>query len=176
MRTRFVVRCACSSATAVRWVVSPGHVADLAAEGARLYYALGYALLSAAVIGGTYVGFEPFVRRYWPRALLGWSRLVRGRASDPLVGPDVLVGLALGTISALIMFGYQLVPRLVGWVEPAGWLVPLPAVDGLSPGLAVLAHNFNWSVINGVFGLFIVKNDRAITLPEETLLDRGLSQ
>ena len=52
-----------------------------------------------------YIALEPWVRRFWPDTLKGWSRLVSGRVSDPRVGRDVMIGLAFG-------LGLQLVVRL----------------------------------------------------------------
>ena len=64
----------------------------------------------AALAAVGYVVIEPFVRRRMPRALVGWNRLLRGRFSDPLVGRELLVGLALGValaggIGVLASFG-----------------------------------------------------------------------
>ena len=36
-----------------------------------------------------YLAVEPVVRRRWPDTLASWTRLLRGRALDPLVGRDV---------------------------------------------------------------------------------------
>lgn len=54
----------------------------------------------AALAAVGYVVIEPFVRRRMPRALVGWNRLLRGRIADPLVGRELLVGLALGVALA----------------------------------------------------------------------------
>jgi serine/threonine-protein kinase len=50
-----------------------------------------------------YVALEPFARRRWPRTLISWKRLLAGRIRDPLVGRDILVGAALGTLSAVLL-------------------------------------------------------------------------
>ena len=42
-----------------------------------------------------YIALEPWVRRWWPYAMVGWARVVAGRWHDPLVARDVLVGMAL---------------------------------------------------------------------------------
>ena len=42
-----------------------------------------------------YIALEPWVRRWWPHAMISWTRVVAGRWRDPLVARDVLVGLAL---------------------------------------------------------------------------------
>jgi serine/threonine-protein kinase len=50
-----------------------------------------------------YVALEPFARRRFPKTLISWKRLLAGRIRDPLVGRDILVGAALGTLSAVIL-------------------------------------------------------------------------
>ena len=37
-----------------------------------------------------YMALEPYVRRYWPRTMISWSRLVKGHCRDPLLGRDLL--------------------------------------------------------------------------------------
>ena len=55
-----------------------------------------------------YLAVEPFVRRHWPQMLVSWTTLLRGRARDPVVGRDVLFGVALGVAIALLLQGTQL--------------------------------------------------------------------
>ena len=43
-----------------------------------------------------YVAFEPYLRRYVPNTLIGWSRLLEGRWRDPLVGGHLLAGRRVG--------------------------------------------------------------------------------
>lgn len=57
------------------------------------------AVYLAALCWMFYVALEPHVRRAYPHALVSWTRLVRGSATDPLVGRQVLVGLVIGSIS-----------------------------------------------------------------------------
>ncbi len=49
-----------------------------------------------------YLALEPFVRRHWPRVLVSWTNVLTGRASDAVVGRDVLIGVALGVWFALL--------------------------------------------------------------------------
>src|SRR5262249_32460819 len=72
----------------------------------------------------TYIALEPYVRRFWPQLLIGWTRLLSGHVRDPLVGRDFLVGTAMGTIAALLVGLLDLVPRLLG--HPFTALLPLP--------------------------------------------------
>lgn len=41
---------------------------------------------------------EPYARRIWPHMLVTWVRFVGGRWRDPLVGRDILVGVAAGAL------------------------------------------------------------------------------
>ena len=42
------------------------------------------------------MSLEPRVRRLWPTTLISWARLLSGRARDPMVGRDLLIGVAAG--------------------------------------------------------------------------------
>jgi hypothetical protein len=117
---------------------------------------LAFGLLFAAVVGGAYLGLEPFVRRYWPRALVGWTRLLTGRVRDPVVGRDLLVGLTIGLIGPVIASSYQLIPEALGRPVPAGWLPLLTPATGLASVLPLTAFNVNWSLVNGLYGMFIL--------------------
>jgi predicted Ser/Thr protein kinase len=61
-----------------------------------------------------YVALEPQVRRVWPEVLIGWTRCLAGRVRDPLVGRDVLVGVVIGVLTAMIPHLYSLVPQQIG--------------------------------------------------------------
>ena len=50
----------------------------------------------AAVLWMLYLALEPFVRRHWPQAIISWSSITVGNWRDPIVGRDVLAGIALG--------------------------------------------------------------------------------
>ena len=50
-----------------------------------------------------YVAFEPYLRRYAPNTLIGWSRLLEGRWGDPLVGGHLLVGVVIGLGMTLVI-------------------------------------------------------------------------
>ena len=84
-------------------------------------------LLFVGAIGGLtwalYLAVEPFMRRHAPGALVGWTRLIDGRFTDPLVGRDILIGCAAGVVMRLL----DLVPMAMGdRVETAGNYVGLP--------------------------------------------------
>ena len=56
------------------------------------------ALLWGGVVWVLYLALEPYVRRYWPQAIISWTRVLAGRWRDPLVGRDVLYGAILGML------------------------------------------------------------------------------
>ncbi len=57
-----------------------------------------------------YVAVEPYVRRLWPQSIISWTRLIHGRAFDPLVGQSLLVGALMGAASLPFTFVTRLVP------------------------------------------------------------------
>ena len=61
-----------------------------------------------------YMALEPYVRRFWPQLLIGWTRALSGQLRDPLVGRDILVGVAAGTIAAFLIASRELVPGAFG--------------------------------------------------------------
>jgi hypothetical protein len=79
-----------------------------------------------------YLAIEPFVRRHWPQTLVSWTTVLAGRLRDPIVARDVLIGVGLGVlIAVLIRAGmyYQDTPNwtstelLLGSRAVAGYLV-----------------------------------------------------
>jgi serine/threonine-protein kinase len=70
----------------------------LVGAGTDLVNGKGFAhsLMHAVIMWFAYVAVEPYVRRLWPKILVGWTRLISGRFRDPLVGRELLIGAALG--------------------------------------------------------------------------------
>jgi hypothetical protein len=63
-----------------------------------LVLAIAGALFWGGAVWVLYLALEPYVRRYWPQAIISWTRVFAGRWRDPLVGRDVLYGVILGTL------------------------------------------------------------------------------
>jgi serine/threonine-protein kinase len=75
-----------------------------------------------------YMALEPDVRRRSPETLVSWSRALDGRLRDPLVGRDLLIGIAAGAILQLLTQGAHLAP---GWFGHGPTLSqPLAGYDG----------------------------------------------
>jgi len=70
-------------------------------------------LFWGGVVWVLYLGLEPYVRRYWPQAMISWARVMGGRWRDPLVGRDTLYGVILGVLFCdLYALRYYLESRL----------------------------------------------------------------
>jgi len=87
-----------------------------------------------AVLWVMYLALEPYVRRFWPDSLLGWSRLLAGHVKDPRVGRDVLVGCCGGLVLAFVELGKVSLLPMLGYPAPRPWfgLVTL-MLSGLGP-------------------------------------------
>ena len=77
-----------------------GTTPTLQIEFQRLDLIFALTLFFATELWLFYVALEPYVRRFWPQVMIGWTRRSRAGVRDPLVGRDVLVGVAAGTIGA----------------------------------------------------------------------------
>jgi protein kinase-like protein len=94
------------------------HVSPLSADMQRMFTSMGIALFQAALLWLTYLGLEPYVRRYSPDSLIGWTRLVGGRWRDPRVGRDVMLGVSAGLAMTLFYAAHNVLPPLAGLPEP----------------------------------------------------------
>jgi predicted Ser/Thr protein kinase len=94
------------------WLCRYHYIPTLALFG-RFVMAVSTGLFISGAIGILYLALEPFVRRHWPHAIVSWSRLMAGRWRDPLVGRDVLWGVALGVVwSVVISMGLLVLKHL----------------------------------------------------------------
>ncbi len=112
------------------WVLQGQHVSDLSLELDLLGFALAPSLEEAIEAWLIYIAIEPLVRKYWPRSLISWNRLLRGRFADPLVGRDLLVGSIVGTFWAVAGALDLWLPRALGRVHG-----PPPVDDWVLTGL-----------------------------------------
>ncbi len=95
------------------WALRAHHVLALAMVG-ELTLAVAHSLFLAAVVWVVYQAIEPYVRRHWPQTIISWSRLMAGRLRDPLLGRDILMGVLLGLLWAVIFGAYLVVIRHLG--------------------------------------------------------------
>jgi serine/threonine-protein kinase len=95
--------------------------------------ALGWAAWQVLTAGGTYLALEPDLRRRWPWRLTGWVRLLSGRFRDPLVGRDLLVGVACQLLILLVYSAGGMIAASLG--TPAGF-EPTVSPEGFDPAEA----------------------------------------
>jgi len=130
------------------WLVAAHHVPDVNQELSSFLRYLGSTLVAAALLWVTYVAVEPYVRRFWPDGILGWTRLLSGYVRDPRVGRDVLTGCVFAAVLALLTILYELLPPLVG--RPPAIPRFQNGVEALS-GISELAGRIFDHIVSGVF-------------------------
>jgi tRNA A-37 threonylcarbamoyl transferase component Bud32 len=106
------------TASLAAWLLGAAHFADINREVARVFQQIGAALFDAGLMWVTYLGLEPYIRRFAPDSLIGWTRLISGRWRDPEVGRDILIGVSAGLAMTALYAVHNLVPPLFGRPEP----------------------------------------------------------
>jgi serine/threonine-protein kinase len=113
------------------------HSASARIETPQIFGALAFGVFTGGTMWVYYLAIEPYARRFWPDALLGWTRLLSGHIRDPRVGRELLIGLACGAVGVLIDLS-KLVPMALGWRIP---LLPLGhGLQYLDGGTSVIAQ------------------------------------
>jgi serine/threonine-protein kinase len=82
--------------------VCRSHLATIGDALGLTVIAISTALFLAGAMWLFYMAIEPWVRRLWPKSIISWSRLLAGSWRDPVVGRDILLGVALGMVWMLI--------------------------------------------------------------------------
>ena len=112
------------------WLLLP-HLVNLGREMNRLFTYLGLGLFVGGAMYLVYLAIEPFMRRSWPAMLVGWSRALAGRLPDPVIGRDMLAGVAMGVLLSGLDVLAVLAPTLIG----------SKAVMPMMPDVGMLEHN-----------------------------------
>lgn len=98
------------------WVLGGHH--SVSDEWGRLAVCLGVGGWLALINGVGYLAIEPAIRRRWPWRITAWNRLLDGRFRDPMVGRDLLIGLAFGAAVLLVYRAERLVAAGAGVPPP----------------------------------------------------------
>lgn len=131
----------------VGWALKAHHVATLA-EAGLIFEVLQAGLLLGGIVWVVYLALEPYVRRFWPQAIVSWSRVLAGRLRDGLVGRDVLFGCLAGVVMSLLLCGIRLAPQMLG--DP-----------GVFPAAAFLTTDGGWA--NSVAQLLLLQPSSLFT-------------
>jgi hypothetical protein len=102
----------------IAWLLGTTHFADLDREISRFFARAGDAFFQAGLMWVTYLGIEPYIRRFSPDSLIGWTRIISGRWRDPEVGRDILIGVSAGLAMTVLYATHNLIPPLFGRPEP----------------------------------------------------------
>jgi Protein kinase domain len=145
-----IAACVSLAALAV-WALDTKHVAIPELEMDRFFS--GQPLWAAGMLWLLYLAIEPYVRRFWPTTVVSWSRLTAGQWRDPLVGRDILFGVALGiTVHVIYLANLQTAHALGYPLTP-----DMPDLNELRGTHVVIARVFNQvfnAVFNALFSVF----------------------
>jgi serine/threonine-protein kinase len=128
---------------------------------------LGHALVHGVTMALAYLAIEPYIRRLWPSVLVSWARLVAGRLRDPIIGRDVLIGVALGSLLQLASIAAQSLERHLGFpidpprlstelLETMIHALPILAQVCLALALGLLRATLLYTIL--VFFRFVFRN------------------
>ncbi len=137
------------------WLLTARHCPTLEAERALITNVLGFTAFWGTLLVVMYLALEPYMRRRWPERLSSWNRLLSGRVTDPLVGRDLLFGVGIGTVLALILKGAALGGGTFAAYVPIAEIlcpdVPLGAILALlSLALVRMVVGFGYLIIFGL--------------------------
>ena len=141
------------------WIVGAHHVAAQG-EGSILFSHYAFSTWRIFMVWIFYMAIEPYARRLWPHGLVTWVRFVGGRWRDPVVGRDILVGVAVGAFAAnLAWMRIWLFPRLTGTPGPVPD-VSLSTLEALRRGAHLVAalaiDHTNAVLMNSLFIVLIL--------------------
>ncbi len=126
------------------WLCRSHFVLDFQTFG-YLILAVSSALLWGGAMWMLYLAIEPWIRRNWPQAIISWSRLISGQLRDPVVGRDILFGIAFGTLW-FVIFQLGNIP-----LSHLGAAPPLSSLDYLMGGRHALGQWVS-QIPNSIFG------------------------
>ena len=142
----------CAGMSMINWAVGTHHVAT-PAELTLATEALSNAAFNFMIFWMVYLALEPWVRRYWPQAMITWTRLLAGRWRDPMVGRDVLFGVTFGVLSCLLFVGLEWASLRMG--APLLTTFGIDNLSGTRRSIAAIA-NFMNGALNGGLGMFLL--------------------
>jgi serine/threonine-protein kinase len=135
------------------WLIDNKHVANPTLEMTRFF--TGQPLWAAGLLWILYLAVEPYVRRFWPSTLVSWSRLMARQWRDPLVGRDVLLGVALALAVRVLTIGSTYLNVRLG--HPATPDVPdLQELLSASVNVARTLNQVFNAVLNAIFAVFVL--------------------
>ncbi len=140
------------------WATGTHFTGDVDVTFNRFMDNTGIAVFKGVFLYMIYLALEPFIRRRMPHLLISWSRLLAGRLRDPLVGRDVLLGMACGAALVAFTRGSLALPWWfdVSGVQPVA--VGRFSLDSLAGSLSVVCALADTAIINSlaILGVFFL--------------------
>ena len=139
--------------SAATFLITAHHVPDVSSETDLFLRYFGTVMVDAGLLWVIYLALEPYVRRFWPDGILGWTRLVSGHIRDPRVGRDLLTGSVIIMIMGLCGAAFDLLPGALGYPPPQPAAQTIDALPGPAATLGLIFEG----LLNGLFvAMFIV--------------------
>jgi hypothetical protein len=141
------------AASMVSWILSDVHVGMVGLDVQRGLSAIADALFNGGLLWLTYLGLEPYIRRYSPDSLLGWSRLIGGHWRDARVATDVVLGISVGLAMTTVFALHHVLPPLVGYPEPTPISMNANLLLGTRQVLSHIISQIGNAVTSGMLGV-----------------------
>lgn len=136
------------------WALQAHHLASMGEFG-TVVLALAWAFLISTFARILYFGLEPFVRRRDPHTLIGWTRLISGKIRDPLVGRDVLIGIAYGVLLGAFEAMDNILLPLFGGLPPQPGTPSMASMIGMRSTLGSI-FAYTWVYVLFSLGVFFI--------------------
>ena len=134
------------------WICQVHVVASLGLF-AMLLLAICTTVFNGFLLWTLYMALEPFVRRRWPQVLVSWTNVLTGRLRDPVVGRDVLLGVALGVAWTLMI---RVLDLTSGGRAIADFTGEVALLSGLRATLGVVLESAPNAIRNVLFFFFLL--------------------
>jgi serine/threonine-protein kinase len=134
------------------WVCQVHVVASLGLFG-MLLLAICTTVFNGVLLWTLYMALEPFVRRRWPQVLVSWTNVLTGRIRDPVVGRDVLLGVALGVAWTLMI---RVIDLITGSRAIADFPGEVALLSGFRSTLGLVLSEAPYAIRNVLFFFFLL--------------------
>jgi tRNA A-37 threonylcarbamoyl transferase component Bud32 len=120
------------------WLIGARHYRSFVVEDSRFFDFLENTLINTGILWLLYIALEPYVRRYSPQLLMSWTRALSGQLVDARVGRDVLIGVAVGMVIALLSVANLVIMPLLGEPPPTPRATNVQFLLGAAEAIAAL--------------------------------------
>ena len=132
--------------TVLNWLLNTHFSMSVSNEFYRFTQALGYSMFWGGASWVLYLGLEPHIRKVWPHTLISWTRVLSGRWRDPMVGRDLLVGIAAGLSLALVEPLGAFISESLGVPMKMRFVDNLVSLNGLPLALGLVLGRIRFAI------------------------------